>query len=98
MDKYHEKKLQGLQEGRGADVYLELQEQHSRKYQILKHQAMMAYMDLGFKKLCPSMTDKLCLLSKCLEEARIPYWKIEKHRPYPKKTPKKESSPATIDR
>ena len=33
-------------------------EQHSKKCQIGKRQAMTAYMDTGFKNSLPSMTDR----------------------------------------
>ena len=52
-----EKELQGPEETLIRKYTGIHSEQHSRNYQIGKHQAMMAYMDSGFKNSLPSTTD-----------------------------------------
>ena len=44
------KELQGLEKDPEVDIHLDSLRAKSRKYQIGKHQAMIAYMDSGFKK------------------------------------------------
>ena len=44
------KELQELEEGPEAEMYLESIRATLKKYQIGRHQAMMAYMDTDFKE------------------------------------------------
>ena len=55
-----EKKLQILEKGPKAKIHLDLLRAALKKYQIGKLQAMMAYMDSGFKKIT-SVHDRLAI-------------------------------------
>ena len=57
MDKYRENVLKKSMKTLKRAYNVKFFEQHSRKYWIGKRQAMMAYMDSGFKNSRPSMTD-----------------------------------------
>ena len=54
-----EKELERLEEGLKAKIHLDSLRATLKKYQIGKHQAVMAYMDTSFNQSLPSMTDWL---------------------------------------
>ena len=62
------KELQGLEEG----VHLVLLRVTLKKYRIGKFQAMMAYMDSGFKKITFIHERQALQMSRCLEQINIP--------------------------
>ena len=71
-------------------------EQQSRKYQIEKHQTMIAYIDSGFKNIMFMYNKWTQQLSK-YPEIYSNGWRRGKLTWF-KRTPKKEPPPATTDR
>ena len=58
MDKHEKKKeLEGLKEGLPQKHTSIHSKQHSEMYKIWKRQAIIAYVDTGFKNSLPSTTD-----------------------------------------
>ena len=69
-----EKELQEFEEGPNAKLHLHSHRATLKKYQIGKHQAMMAFMDSGFKNFI-SIHKRLAIeMNRCLEEIDIYEW------------------------
>ena len=56
-ENYSNQDLQGIEEGRKAEIHVDLLRTTLKKYQIKKRQAMMEYMDSGSRNSPPSMKE-----------------------------------------
>ena len=94
MDKHKGKRVAGLEDETKAKITSIHLEQHYKKYKIGKRQAMMVYMDTGFKIFTTIHDRRAIEMNRCLQEADIPEWMTKGKIILIQEDPPKENAPS----